>query len=130
MNSEAEEPVIYSIRLTLRARRDISIARERFVALTDEDIADAWETGIEEAISHLATSPIRPLIAEQNHFRIPIRQLLYRRLGSNRSSPAYRVIYHVDTHSPDGPTVTIMAVRHASMAPITAEEAQIIEGRE
>lgn len=128
MNSE--EAPVYTIRLTLRARRDIEFSRDRLAALTDEDIADLWEAGLERAISHLATSPIRPLIAEQEHFRFTIRQLLYRRPETGRNAPAHRILYTVQMEGVDGPMVTILSVRHAAMAPITAKEAKEVEEAE
>jgi hypothetical protein len=56
--------------------------------------------------------------------------LLHRR---TRTGPAYHVLFRIygPTEAPsDAPFVRIIAVRHAAMAPLTEDEAQLIKAAE
>lgn len=120
-------PPTYALRLTQRALADIDAAHARFVELTEEAIADEWKDGLFDAIARLATVPGRQVIPESARFSQEIRQILYRRPGSR---VAYRVLFTALASSPDGPIVTIIAVRHGAARPITRAEAQAIEADE
>ncbi len=121
----SEDPIpVYAIRVLSFARAEIDFAHARITQFAGERTADEWQADLEEAISYLATNPIRPLIAEQNLFQIEVRQLLYR---SGRHSFVYRVLFTIQDNSPDGPQVIVLRLRHASTEPIKPYEARQIE---
>jgi plasmid stabilization system protein ParE len=118
--SEQEDDLkVYAIRFTDTARSDIDYASDRFAAYAGNDVADEWEDGLEEAISHLATGPHRPLAVESALFEVEVRYLTYQR---HRSRAAYRVLFTVREETPDGPQVIVFHVRHASARPLQSYE--------
>ena len=119
-----DELPIYALRFTERALADADAAHARFVELTGQATADAWKDGLFEAIGALATLPNRAPVPEATRFQQDVRQILYRRPGSR---VVYRVLFLVQEASPDGPTVTIIAVRHGAARPITQAEARAME---
>ena len=114
----SERPIAYVLRLHERAVRDINAAYVRLAELVSPDVADQWQDGLQGAIASLATKPRRcPLVPER--FTREVRQLLYRRHGSQT---AYRILFTItgeQAQSPDPPTVTILHIRHASARAIT-----------
>ncbi len=121
-----DSPIVYAIRIMPIAHAEIGLHRARIAATRGETEADSWEAGLEETISHLATAPIRPLIAEQELFQNHVRQILYR---ERRVSVAYRVLYRMLDETPDGPQVQILSVRPAAAQPIQPYETRQIEGQ-
>lgn len=124
-----DEPMrVYGLRFTDRALAHIDAAYARFSEVSGQDIADAWKDGLLDEVSALATLPLRhPAPAEAAHFRGNVRQLLYRRSGSRA---VYRLLFAVLENGPDGPVVTILALRHGAARPITRAEAKEMEAEE
>ena len=121
-----EQPPSYALRLTERAQRDVDAATVHLIETTSPGAAVTWREGLYEALATLATFPhSHPSVPEQ--FRREVRQILYRRPGSRT---AYRIQFTVvgeAVTAPDGPTVIILHVRHASARPITRTEIRAIE---
>jgi plasmid stabilization system protein ParE len=123
-SNEPESFRIYALRFTDRARTDIDAAHARFVALAGQVVADAWKDGLFEAVASLSTMPRRALASEQRRFRHEVRQLIYRRPGSD---VAYRVLFTIVEEAEDAPFVRIVHVRHGAQRPISRAEAREIE---
>ena len=112
-NGDAEEPVVYALRLQELAARDITAAYVRMAELVSVEIAEEWRDGLRNAIAGVATNLRRfPLVTED--FKREVRHLVYRRPGSKT---AYRVLFTITGEVqpfPDPPTVTVLHVRHAA----------------
>ncbi len=116
---------IYRLRFSDRALAEIDAVQERLAEYSGKVAADVWEKGLFDEIAKIATLPLRhPAAAEATRFRGNVRQVIYRR----SSQSAYRIIYTVQEGSLDGPTVTIIGVRHGAAKPITRAEARETEG--
>ena len=121
-----EQTLTYAVRFTERAQRDLDTATLHFAETASPEIAVAWRDGVYDALASLATFPRRCPTAPERFHR-EVRQLLYRRPGSQT---AYRILFAIageDTASPDAPTVTILHLRHSSARPITRTQARAIE---
>jgi plasmid stabilization system protein ParE len=128
-NDRSEQPRIYAVRTTERARRDLDAATIHFAETASPEIAAAWREEILDAFASLATLPRRCSLAPER-FRGEVRHLVYRRPGSRT---AYRVLFTItgeEVDSLEAPTVTIFHVRHASARPITRSEARRMEKEE
>ena len=113
---------VYGLRFTDRALAEIDTIHDRLAEYVGKASADAWEKGLFDEIAKVATLPLRnPAAAEATRFRGNVRQLMYRR-GS-----AYRVLFAVREESLDGPTISILTVRHGVAKPITRTEAREME---
>lgn len=122
------EPRGYALRFQERALRDIDAAFVRLAELTSDEIADEWRDGLREAIAGLAASPRRHPLAPER-FRREVRHLLYQRPGSRVT---YRVLFTVtgeEEGASEGPTVTILHLRHGAAKPLTRAEARQVEGQ-
>ncbi len=124
-----DEPLrVYGLRFSDRALAHIDAARARLSEVSSQDAADAWKEGLLDEVSALATLPLRYAApAEAARFRGNVRQLLYRRSGSRA---IYRLLFAVLDDGPDGPVVTILALRHGAARPITRAEAKDMEAEE
>lgn len=145
-----EEPTAYALRVSARAQRDIEDAVLYLAqamlggadggdvgpAETDADRARragvagklrAWRDGLDELVTHLSTFPRLYVRSEEFSKRLKreIRQATYRRPGAPNSA-AYHVLFSVTDEGDDGPTVTLVHLRHASKRPPTAAEAREI----
>jgi len=128
MASSDEQPTIWAIRFTKRARADMEAAEDRLAEFIGEEKAEAWAAGLEDEAGKLAQFPTIWQIAEEDKlFKENIRRMLYRR---TRSGPAYRVLFVLRQNPDDAPTVFIIHVRHATQAPMTQQEAWEIEASE
>ena len=126
--SDDESSVIWAIRLTGNARANLEAGRKRFLEIAGEEVADAWQEGLEDEIATLSRLPERRPIAEENsRFKATVRSLLYRRTSGG---PAYRILFTIQPLSEDGPTVTVINIRHGAQAKITRKEAREIEEAE
>lgn len=125
-NSNSDEPISYVLRLRERAVRDINAAYVCFAEMVSEAVADEWRDGLTETLAGLASLPRRcPLAPER--FQREVRQLLYRRPGSQ---VAYRVLFTItgkQAQSPDAPTIIILHVRPALARPVTRTQAREID---
>lgn len=122
----AEEVPSYAVRLSPRAQKDVEEAALRLADLTqDPDTGEQWSQGLYLEISKLATLPRRyAVIARETRlFGQEMRRLVYR---LSASSVAYLVLFSVAEEGEDGPTVTILHVRHGGRKPLTRAEAQQI----
>lgn len=127
-----ESEVVYALRLSRRAQRDRDDIRDGIGDATGHAAADAWEDGLFEALGTLAHLPERrPAVPEAETFAAAfgpgtvIRELPYRRKGSRVT---YRVLFFARKGGADeGPTVTVVHIRHGSQAPIDEDEARRIE---
>jgi plasmid stabilization system protein ParE len=125
MSGAGDTPRHWAIRFTRHARADVADAWDFLAARASEEVADAWQEGLEEVIAGLSVFPERhPVIEESDEFERTVRRLLYRR---SRSGPAYRVLFYLGETAGDAPTVFVMHVRHGARAPLTGEEARQIE---
>lgn len=125
MTEGDDQPVVWAIRYTQWAIRDISAAWTHFAETVDVDRADAWETGLKAEIAKLAQFPQRFSTGEDDgNFTIPVRRMTYRR---TRRGPACFVYFTLRTNADDAPTLLIMHLRHAAKAPLTRREARDIE---
>jgi len=128
MADDTEQPTIWAIRFTNRARADVLAAEDYFVERADAEIAQAWSAGLVEETAKLARYPtIWPLAEEDRLFKQTVHRMLYRR---TRTGPAYRVLFVLRQSPDDAPTVGIIHVRHAAQAPMTQQEAREIEASE
>ena len=121
-----DNPVSYVVRLRERASRDIDAAYVRFAEVASEIVAEEWREGLLDALADLTTMPRRfPPVSER--FRREVRQMLYRRSGSQ---VAYRVLFTFigeQAQSLDPPTIVVLHVRHASAKAITRAEIRELE---
>lgn len=120
-----DEPQNHRLRIAERASRDIVEAVVHFIDTAGDYVAEQWQEGLYAEFAALATQPRRFAVVPEAVFRQETRQLLYRRTNQ---SAAYRLLYIV-TEGDDGPTVTLIHVRHASARPIRRAEARIIEAQ-
>jgi plasmid stabilization system protein ParE len=121
-----EQAPTYALRFTERAQRDLDAATIHFAETASPEVAVAWREGLYKALESLATFPRRCSPAPER-FRREIRQMLYRRTGSQTT---YRILFGFageEETSPDAPTVIILHIRHASARPITHTQARTIE---
>jgi plasmid stabilization system protein ParE len=130
--SESEEGITWAIRITRRASADIQEAWEHFAATADEAIADVWQESLEQAISGLAEFPKQHPVAPESYLfgMPPVHRQLHRR---TRTGPAHHILFRIygPIEAPsDAPFVRIIAVRHAAMAVMTEDEAQLITAAE
>ena len=127
MTEDAARPIVWAIRYTQWAIRDISAAWLHFAESVDGDTADAWEEDLKAEIAKLAQFPQRHAVEDDDIFSLPIRKMTYRR---TRRGPAYFVYFTLRINTDDAPTLLIMHLRHAAKAPLTRKEAQAIEAAE
>jgi plasmid stabilization system protein ParE len=125
-HEQDNSPVVFAIRFTQRARREIKESRDWLASLIGDDLADEWEAGFLTAVRGLATMPGRyPIAPEDAYFSgITVRQMVYRRRSD--SSSAFRVLFTAKAESDDGPVVTVYHVRHAARRPVSRAEARKI----
>ena len=127
MTPESQEPLLtHALRFEEAARDDIDEGYDYIAAFSGEAIAALWQDGLFETIGKLATLPYRyPIAPEATALGLPVRGFSYRRPFSGESSPAYRVLYIVDDGQAalqEGPTVTVIMVRHGARRPLTRRE--------
>ena len=116
----------YAIRISAQAQQDIVDAAFRLADLTeDPDAARGWAEGLYHEITRLATFPHAHPLAERETrlFGHETRQILYRRTAS---TAAYRVLFVASDVGDDGPTGTVIHVRHGGRRAPTRSEAQQI----
>jgi len=125
---DEERPTKWAIRLTPFARADIAAAWDHFSQSSGEEVADAWQQGLEAEIMRLSLFPTSsPVADEDDLFSATVHKLLYRR---TRRGPAYQIFFTLRTSPDDAPTVLVMHIRHAARAPMTRLEAREIESSE
>ena len=128
MRQNADQPLIWAIRYTRRAKADSLAALEYFTDREGVELGRAWKKGFDFEVAKLAQLPTRwPLAEEDKLFREQVRRMLYRRTPS---SPAYRVLFVLRERPDDAPTVTIIHVRHSAQKPMTRKEAKEITAAE
>ena len=128
MRQDSDQPLIWALRLTSRAKADSAAALDYFTQKEGIEIARAWKKGFDTEIAKLAQIPTRwPLAEEDKLFRENVRRMLYRR---SSGGPAYRVLFVLREHPDDAPAVTIIHVRHAAQKPMPRKEARKIESSE
>lgn len=128
MADATEQPIIWAIRFTNRARADILAAEDYFVGKATDEIAKAWSAGLIAEAAKLARHPtIWPIAEEDKLFRQTVHRMLYCR---TRTGPAYRVLFVLRRSPDDAPTVGIIHIRHAARASMTQQEAWEIESTE
>lgn len=70
MADDTEQPLIWAIRFTNRARADILAAEDYFVDKANDEIARAWSAGLVDEVAKLARYPtIWPVAEEDKLFR-------------------------------------------------------------
>jgi plasmid stabilization system protein ParE len=126
VNNTESEPTQYKIRFTERAARDIDAITVWFSEAVSDAVAIAWRVELYEKIATLAIFPHRcPIVREK--FRSEVRQMLFRRTGSEVS---HRILFTVDSEVEatwDSPTVLIMAVLYSGRKALTAVEIRELE---
>ena len=122
-----EEPTVYAIRFYERAKRDMDAVIVYLAENIGESVAVDWYSGINKAISSLATLPERYAVAPEPHFKRTTRNLTWAR---PKSWASHRILYQVVHEGLDGPTVLILHVRGATMSPITLKEPREIEAQQ
>lgn len=126
-----EEPVLYSVRYSNRARRDFDLAVSEYDSYTgDSRRAALLYQKIDDAAMSLRQLPERYAVAEHESAMLgfSVRRVLARL--SKGSSVAYHLLYFAVEESPDGPRVTIVHIRHASRTELTPEEASEISAQQ
>ena len=124
----SEQPLIWAIRFTERAREEILVAEDYLLATAGAGAAVEWSSGLIVEAGKLAQYPtIWPVAEEDSLFRQTVRRLLYR---PSRRSQTYRVLFVLRQTPEDAPTVSIIHVRHSAQAAMTASEAREIEEAE
>ncbi len=130
MNEDTEDARVYAVRLSRQADQDAEEATLYLDnATSDKTLAKEWLVGLYLEIGRLATSPRRHVVleGETRLFGRETRRVIYRR---SPSSVAYLVFFSVAEVSEDGPTVTILHIRHGSRKPLTRAEAlEILAGQ-
>jgi len=119
-------PLAYAVRFSAQAQQDIVDAAFRLADLTqDPDAARAWADSLYGEAARLAVFPhAHPLAARETRlFGRQTRQLLYRRTAT---ATAYRLLFVTADAGDDGPTVTIIPVRHSGRRAPTRDEARHI----
>ncbi len=114
----------YSVRFMPRAKRDLDFAVVEFADRTgDEFRAALLYRRVRETAGTLNENPDRYQIAEHESamFGFTVRRVLARL--SKGSAVAYHLIYYAVAESADGPRVSIVHIRHANRAPLSADEA-------
>ncbi len=125
MSQDGDETPSFAIRILPHAERDIEAHLVRLADREGAEIGRAWYEGLREAVALLSQNPRRhAVISENQRFRREVRQFLYRRTPQGT---AWRVLFTVQVDTEDGPTVSILHVRHAAQRPITRAEARQIE---
>ena len=128
MRQDPDQPLIWAIRFTSRAKADSAAALTYFTNKEGIEIARAWKNGFDAEVAKLAQLPMRwPVAEEDKLFRESVRRLLYRRTPTG---PAYRVLFALRQNLDDAPTVTVIHVRHAAQKSMTRKEAREIEASE
>lgn len=131
-DSQDESAIVYAVRLSRRARRDLDEIRDGIGDVAGHSSADAWEDGLFDALKTLAFLPERrPEVTEAAAFAevfgaaTVVRELPYRRKGSRT---AYRVLFFAKKgDANEGPTVTVVHIRHGARDAVSAAEARQIE---
>lgn len=116
----------YAVRLSAQAQQDVVDAALWLAELTEDPAAArAWAEGLYQEVARLASLPRSYPVAQRETrlFGHQTRQMLYRRTVS---AVAYRVLFVVSDAGDDGPTVTVVHVRHGSRRPPTRDEARHI----
>ena len=123
-----EQPVVFAVRLTPRAEREIYGITADLLQSAGEETAGAWYRGVRDAITSLSRHPRRFAVqeAQSRLLGVEARRMLYRRPGSSRGSAAGHHLYYTVQEGEDGPVVTVFHVRHASRRPITATEGRAL----
>jgi len=127
----SDAPVRYGVRLSPRADRDLNIAVVEYAERTgDEYRAALLYRRVRETAASLSELPDRYAIAEHESaiLGFPVRRVLARL--SRNSAVAYHLLYFAVEQSEDGPRVTVVHIRHASRAPLTADEARDIKAQQ
>lgn len=129
MSQNTDEPRQYAVRYSEHANRDFDIEYVWLAENVSLEIANEWRTGLREAISGLATFPRRCPRAPEP-FHIEVRQLLFRRKGSQIS---HRVLFRFrneEADAQDPPTVKIMHIRGSAQRPLTRSEIRALEAEQ
>ena len=122
-----EASITYSLRVGLRARRDLNEAIARIAQLEGDEAGRQFDIAAALALASLATSPRRYAIPpDVTGFAGEVRGVVFRR---TEGSAAYRLIYRVAEDPDEGPRVTLLHVRHAAAKPIAKKEAREIEAQ-
>lgn len=126
-----EQPIRYAVRYSTRARRDFDFAVADYNDYTgDERRAAQLYQRIDDTAMSLGELPDRYAVAEQESavLGFTVRRVLARL--SRNSVVAYHLLYYAVEQSDDGPRVTVVHIRHASRAPMTADEARDIKAQQ
>jgi plasmid stabilization system protein ParE len=130
-SDEPDGSTVYAVRFSPRAEREAAEATVYLAEMTgDPAIGREWYVGLRAATGTLATNPRRCVQIpgpRGARFHRDMRQMVYRRPGSSRSSVAYLVLFTIEDNTPDGPRVTVLHLRHAARKPLTRAEARSIE---
>jgi len=129
MSQKTDEPQQYAIRISEHAQRDTDAEYVWLAENVSLDIANEWRTGWREAIAELATFPRRCSRAPEN-FHIEVRQLLFRRKGSQISHRVLFRFINEEADAQDPPTVKIMHIRHSARRPLTRSEIRAPEAEQ
>ena len=121
-----EEPPVYALRLTASANAALLDAFAFQIDAAGEARAVEWQGALLRTIAGLATFPTRkPAAPEASRFAPPpVRAALFQ---AAPGAALWRILFRVIAHSPDGPTVQIVTVRHSASRPLTRQEAQAID---
>ena len=115
----AEEPTVYTIRVSEAAAGVIEAEWDRLDDLAGAEVAEAWRIGMRTVITGLATYPERCAAAVEDRL-FPggaLRQLVYQR---RRGGPVWRILFSVrPANADDPPTVRVHLIRHGSKQPMT-----------
>lgn len=114
----------YALRFHPVASENIAKEKARYTEISGVRVANDWAEGLLEAMAKIAyMAPFLPLATESDLFPFPVRVQRYQR---RRGAPTYRVLFTVRENG-DGPHVIVLTVRHGAMAPMTAEEAALLQ---
>lgn len=128
MADDTEQPPVWAIRFTNKARADILAAEDYLTEKANAEIAGAWSAGLIDEVAKLARYPTIWPVAEENRlFKQTVHRMLYRR---TRTGPTYSALFVLRQSPDDAPTVGIIHIRHAAQAPMTQQEAWEIESSE
>ncbi len=125
-NVDGEDARPYAVRLSQQADQDAAEATLYLDDATpDKTLAMQWLTGLYLEIGRLATLPQRHAVAERETrlFGRETRRVVYRR---SAASVAYLVFFSIVEEGEEGPTVTVLHIRHSSRKPLTRAEARQI----
>lgn len=125
LSNDEETPVVYSLRFTIRAARDLDEICVRIADMEGESASFAWEDEFGRTFRSLSTNPRRYAVpTDAAGFAGEVRAVTFRRA---EGTAPYRLIYRISESLDDGPLVELLHIRHGAAHSLTKRDAREIE---